>query len=57
MTTPAAPVNLPPQQCPPPLLGHCARCQAPCHRYGFGGNPLCQQHQREVAEQQKRAAV
>ncbi|MEV4942849.1 hypothetical protein [Streptomyces zaomyceticus] len=40
MTTPAAPVNLPPQQCPPPLLGHCARCQAPCHRYGFGGNPL-----------------
>ncbi|MFF3843468.1 hypothetical protein [Streptomyces sp. NPDC001930] len=54
MTTPAAPVNLPPQQCPPPLLGHCARCQAPCHRYGFGGNPLCQQHQREVAEQQKR---
>jgi hypothetical protein len=21
--------------------GPCARCQATCHRYGPGGNPLC----------------
>lgn len=39
MTTPAAPVNLPPQQCPPPLLGHCARCQAPCLTAGGHGGP------------------
>ncbi|MFC8008709.1 hypothetical protein [Streptomyces cinereoruber] len=39
MTTP---VNLPPEQCPPSLLGRCSRCHAPCHRYGHGGNPLCQ---------------
>ncbi|MFB6528699.1 hypothetical protein [Streptomyces sp. NPDC056399] len=52
MTTPARPVNLPPQMCPPPLLGRCARCHAACHRYGFGGNPLCQAHQHKVAELQ-----
>ncbi|RSO40603.1 hypothetical protein DMH15_14685 [Streptomyces sp. WAC 06725] len=22
-------------------VGRCARCQQPCHRYGYGGNPLC----------------
>ncbi|MFK0230855.1 hypothetical protein ACIQUL_34380 [Streptomyces sp. NPDC090303] len=54
MATPlGTPVNLPPQQCPPQTLARCARCFAPCHRYGWGGNPLCQQHQREVAAMTK----
>ncbi|WP_331743623.1 hypothetical protein OH809_44240 (plasmid) [Streptomyces sp. NBC_00873] len=26
--------------CPPAHVGRCARCHQPCHRYGFGGNPL-----------------
>ncbi|WP_145953752.1 hypothetical protein [Streptomyces venezuelae] len=54
MTSPTGtPANLPPQQCPPQMLGRCARCQAPCHRYGWGGNPPCQAHQQEAAELQK----
>jgi hypothetical protein len=52
MTAPA-PRNLPANMCPPQLLGRCARWQEPCHRYGFGGNPLCQEHQTEVAAQNK----
>lgn len=27
--------------CPPAHVGLCAGCHHPCHRYGFGGNPLC----------------
>lgn len=52
MTAPA-PRNLPANMCPPHLLGRCAKCAAPCHRYGAGGSPLCQTHQQEVAALQK----
>lgn len=27
--------------CPSDQVGSCARCYQPCHRYGYGGNPLC----------------
>lgn len=52
MTSPG-PVNLPPEQCPSSLRGRCARCQGLCHRYGQGGNPLCQPCRAEVVALQK----
>ncbi|MFE1383510.1 hypothetical protein ACFW6S_31645 [Streptomyces sp. NPDC058740] len=55
MTSPA-PRNLPPQMCPPEYLGRCAICQADCHRYGPGGNPLCPQHQALAPALQKKTA-
>ncbi|MFB9558610.1 hypothetical protein [Streptomyces roseoviridis] len=53
MTSPA-PRNLPPQMCPPEYVGRCAVCQADCHRYGPGGNPLCQKHQALAPALQKK---
>ncbi|MFC8538025.1 hypothetical protein ACFUJY_29495 [Streptomyces sp. NPDC057249] len=41
MTTPTPTKKSTALTCPPSQVGLCARCQQPCHRYGFGGNPLC----------------
>ncbi|GAA0673119.1 hypothetical protein GCM10009535_60680 [Streptomyces thermocarboxydovorans] len=29
-------------------VGYCARCHGYCHRYGKGGNPLCQSCRKDV---------
>ena len=38
----------PAPECAPSQVGLCARCQNPCHRYGYGGNPLCVLCRRDV---------
>lgn len=40
MTAPA-PRPSAPLSCPSDQVGRCARCHQPCHRFGYGGNPLC----------------
>lgn len=41
-------------ECPPNLVGPCASCQEPTHRYGHGGNPLCPVCRAPVLAAQKR---
>ncbi|MFD8015710.1 hypothetical protein [Streptomyces sp. NPDC058955] len=36
-----APVSVGPPDCPTGLVGPCAVCRRPTHRYGLGGSPLC----------------
>ncbi|GAA3163453.1 hypothetical protein GCM10017688_07580 [Streptomyces ramulosus] len=35
-------------------VGRCARCQAPCQRYGVDGNPLCKTCLARVRQAQQK---